>query len=103
MISNLAWSGAQPPGRWTRPASSLWVDAVRTPIGKAGGVLASERPDHLASVGAIALGHPLGYLGARLVTTLVYELEGRPGAQLGLATMCIGVGSGIALLLEKVD
>ena len=51
--------------------------------------------------GAIAIGHPLGCSGARLVTTLVHELGRRPGARLGLATMCIGVGQGIAALVGK--
>jgi len=51
--------------------------------------------------GAIALGHPLGCSGARLVGALVHELERRPGARLGLATMCIGVGQGIALAVER--
>jgi len=50
--------------------------------------------------GAIAIGHPLGCSGARLVTTLVHELNRRPHARLGLATMCIGVGQGIAALLK---
>jgi acetyl-CoA acetyltransferase family protein len=50
--------------------------------------------------GAIALGHPLGCSGARLVTTLVHELA-RRGARRGLATMCIGVGQGIALVVER--
>jgi acetyl-CoA acetyltransferase len=49
--------------------------------------------------GAIALGHPLGSSGARLVTTLVYEMR-RRGARYGLATMCIGVGMGMAMVLE---
>jgi 3-oxoadipyl-CoA thiolase len=49
--------------------------------------------------GAIALGHPLGSSGARLVTTLVYEMR-RRGARYGLATMCIGVGQGMAMVLE---
>jgi 3-oxoadipyl-CoA thiolase len=53
--------------------------------------------------GAIALGHPLGCSGARLVTTLVHELGRRPGARLGLATMCIGVGQGIAALIERTE
>jgi 3-oxoadipyl-CoA thiolase len=53
--------------------------------------------------GAIAIGHPLGCSGARLLTTLVHELERRPGARLGLVTMCIGVGQGIALVVEKAD
>jgi 3-oxoadipyl-CoA thiolase len=51
--------------------------------------------------GAIALGHPLGCSGARLLTTLVHELNRRDDAQLGLATMCIGVGQGIAMVVEK--
>ena len=51
--------------------------------------------------GAIALGHPLGMSGARLVTTAVHELRER-GSRRALATMCIGVGQGIALLLERV-
>ncbi|MCL6439283.1 MAG: thiolase family protein [Rubrobacteraceae bacterium] len=53
--------------------------------------------------GAIALGHPLGCSGARLLTTLVHEMRRREDATLGLATMCIGVGQGIAMVLEKVD
>ncbi len=51
--------------------------------------------------GAIAIGHPLGCSGARILTTLVHELHRRDGAELGLATMCIGVGQGIAMVVEK--
>ncbi len=51
--------------------------------------------------GAIALGHPLGCSGARILTTLLYELERRDG-RYGLATMCIGVGQGIATLIERL-
>jgi 3-oxoadipyl-CoA thiolase len=51
--------------------------------------------------GAIALGHPLGMSGARLAMTVTEELQ-RNGGRYGLATMCIGVGQGIALALEKV-
>jgi len=54
-----------------------------------------------ANGGAIALGHPLGCSGARLVTTMVHELQRRDDAELGLATMCIGVGQGIAMVVEK--
>jgi 3-oxoadipyl-CoA thiolase len=50
--------------------------------------------------GAIALGHPVGCSGARIVVTLVHEMK-RRGAKRGLATMCIGVGQGIASLLER--
>ncbi len=49
--------------------------------------------------GAIALGHPVGCSGARIVTTLVHEMK-RRGAATGLASMCIGVGQGIALVVE---
>ncbi len=52
--------------------------------------------------GAIALGHPLGMSGGRLVTTLVHELQ-RRGDRYGLATMCIGVGQGIATIVEHLD
>ncbi|CAJ0695436.1 Beta-ketoadipyl-CoA thiolase [Ralstonia mannitolilytica] len=51
--------------------------------------------------GAIALGHPLGMSGARLVTTAMYQLQ-RIGGRYALCTMCIGVGQGIALVIERV-
>jgi acetyl-CoA acetyltransferase family protein len=50
--------------------------------------------------GAIALGHPVGCSGARILTTLLHEMR-RRDARRGLATMCIGVGQGIALLVER--
>jgi acetyl-CoA acetyltransferase len=49
--------------------------------------------------GAIAIGHPIGASGARIITTLVHELRRRGGGW-GLATMCIGVGQGIAIVLD---
>jgi 3-oxoadipyl-CoA thiolase len=52
--------------------------------------------------GAIALGHPLGMSGGRLITMLVHELA-RTGGRYGLATMCIGVGQGIATVVERMD
>jgi acetyl-CoA acyltransferase len=62
-------------------------------------------PDDAAHVnpngGAIALGHPLGASGARLATTALWQLE-RTGGRRALATMCIGVGQGIALVIERV-
>ncbi len=62
-------------------------------------------PDDAAHVnpngGAIAIGHPLGMSGARLVTTAAYQLH-RQGGRYALCTMCIGVGQGIALILERV-
>jgi 3-oxoadipyl-CoA thiolase len=52
--------------------------------------------------GAIALGHPLGMSGSRLITMLAHELR-RTGGRYGLATMCIGVGQGIATVIERMD
>lgn len=52
--------------------------------------------------GAIALGHPLGCSGARITTTLLYEMQRRPKVKYGLATMCVGVGQGVAVIYEKV-
>lgn len=53
------------------------------------------------SGGAIALGHPIGASGARITTTLIHELQ-RQGGGYGLATMCIGVGQGIALVVQSI-
>jgi acetyl-CoA acetyltransferase len=50
--------------------------------------------------GAIALGHPLGASGAKILTTLVHELA-RRGGRYGLATMCVGVGQGVSLIVER--
>ncbi len=52
--------------------------------------------------GAIALGHPLGASGAKVLTTLVHALH-RRGGRYGLATMCIGVGQGIAMIVERIE
>ena len=61
-------------------------------------------PDDAAHVnpngGAIALGHPLGMSGARLITTALYQLH-RTGGRYALCTMCIGVGQGYATILER--
>lgn len=51
--------------------------------------------------GAIAIGHPLGCSGARITATLLHELKRRPRAKYGLATMCVGVGQGAAIIFEK--
>lgn len=51
--------------------------------------------------GAIALGHPLGCSGARITATLLHEMKRREGIRYGLATMCIGVGQGLAVVYEK--
>jgi acetyl-CoA acetyltransferase len=50
--------------------------------------------------GAIALGHPLGASGARIVVTLVHEMN-RRNAKRGLASLCVGVGQGLATVLER--
>jgi acetyl-CoA acyltransferase len=63
--------------------------------------LADDDPRVNPQGGAIALGHPLGMSGARLVTTAIYQLQ-RNQQKLALCTMCIGVGQGIAILLERV-
>ena len=82
------------------------VDLVELNEAFAAQVLACQRelgldPGRLnVNGGSIALGHPLGASGARLVTTLVHEM-GRSGARLGLATMCVGVGQGVATLIEQ--
>jgi acetyl-CoA C-acetyltransferase len=53
--------------------------------------------------GAIALGHPIGASGARILVTLVHELNKRSGAKYGLATLCIGGGQGVATVVEKIN
>jgi 3-oxoadipyl-CoA thiolase len=63
--------------------------------------LADDDPRINPNGGAIALGHPLGMSGARLLTTATYELH-RSGGHYALCTMCIGVGQGIAMIIERV-
>jgi acetyl-CoA acyltransferase len=63
--------------------------------------LSDEDPRVNPNGGAIALGHPLGMSGARLVTTAMYELA-RRGGRYALCTMCVGVGQGIALVIERI-
>jgi len=74
-------------------ADALIRDFARAPIGR--------YADALKEVRAIALGHPLGMSGARLAMTAVSALEVRGGKR-AVATMCIGVGQGIAALIERV-
>ena len=52
--------------------------------------------------GAIALGHPLGCSGARILTTLIHGMH-RRGDRLGLATLCVGVGQGVTTIVEAID
>lgn len=63
--------------------------------------LPDDAPQVNPNGGAIALGHPLGASGARLVTTAMYQLH-RTGGRYALCTMCIGVGQGIAIIIERV-
>jgi acetyl-CoA acetyltransferase len=63
--------------------------------------LPEDAPHVNPNGGAIALGHPLGASGARLVTTAMYQLH-RTGGRYALCTMCIGVGQGIAMVIERV-
>ncbi len=82
------------------------LDLVELNEAFASQVLASIRelgiPEDKLNVngGAIAIGHPLGCSGARLAGTLAWELR-RQGKQYGLATMCIGVGQGLAMVIEN--
>lgn len=63
--------------------------------------VADDAPQVNPNGGAIALGHPLGMSGARLVLTALHQLE-KGGGRRGLATMCVGVGQGLALAIERV-
>jgi 3-oxoadipyl-CoA thiolase len=63
--------------------------------------IADDDPRVNPNGGAIALGHPLGASGARLVTTAMYQLH-RSGGRYALCTMCIGVGQGIAMIIERI-
>jgi acetyl-CoA C-acetyltransferase len=83
------------------------VDLVELNEAFAAQVIACDRELHFdpsrlnVNGGAIALGHPIGCTGVRITTTLLYELQKR-GARLGLATLCVSGGMGIALLVERV-
>lgn len=120
-ILGMATAGVPPRimGIGPAPASKKLMDRLGFAIGKFDLVELNEAfasqglavlrqlglPDNAAHVnpngGAIALGHPLGMSGARIVMTAVEELS-RNGGRLALCTMCIGVGQGIALALERV-
>ena len=63
--------------------------------------IADDDPRVNPNGGAIALGHPLGMTGARITGTVALELA-RTGGRYGLATMCVGVGQGAAVLIERV-
>ena len=88
-------------------AAAIWSGETLRPVTFAPQALACLRRLRLDPEivnndgGAIALGHPLGSSGSRLVVTLLRRMEAE-GVERGLATMCIGVGQGAALLVEKV-
>ena len=63
--------------------------------------IADDSANVNANGGAIALGHPLGMSGARIVLTAVHQLQ-KTGAKRALATMCVGVGIGVSLAVERV-
>lgn len=67
-----------------------------------GKVLGLDREKLNVNGGAIALGHPIGASGARILVTLVHELQKREGVKYGLATLCIGGGQGVATVVEKI-
>jgi 3-oxoadipyl-CoA thiolase len=120
-VAGMATAGVAPRimGIGPAPASRKLLERLEVPLGDIDVIELNEAfasqslavlrmlglPDDAANVnpngGAIALGHPLGMSGARLVTTATYELERRDG-RYALCTMCIGVGQGIAMLLERV-
>ena len=83
------------------------IDLIELNEAFAAQVLACDRELHFdgerlnVNGGAIALGHPIGCTGARIMTTLLHELERREG-RLGLATLCISGGLGMAALVERV-
>ena len=96
-----------PRPRRRRPHASTQIDLIELNEAFASQVLASARELGIdeeklnVNGGAIALGHPLGCSGARLATTLVRELR-RRGGKYGIATMCVGVGQGLATVFEAV-
>jgi acetyl-CoA C-acetyltransferase len=90
-----------------RQLSLAEIDLIELNEAFAAQVLACDRELHFdhdrlnVNGGAIALGHPIGCTGARIMTTLIHELERRHG-RLGLATLCISGGMGMAVLIERV-
>ena len=78
----------------------MWISSV-APVPMAWmKVIGADHERLTVNGGAIALGHPLGMSGARLITTAAHQLR-RSGGRYALCTMCIGVGQGIATVLEK--
>lgn len=84
---------------FTHDSEVPWMLPGVAPTGRA--IVDAEDERLNPNGGAIAIGHPLGCGGARLLTTLIHELGRRDGAEIGLATMCIGVGQGIAMVIDR--
>jgi len=88
------------------PATNKLLERLDMALGDFGAIELNGLPDDADHVnpngGAIAIGHPLGMTGARLVGTVAREMD-RRDERYGLATMCIGVGQGIAMALERVE
>ena len=78
----------------------FWIPAARVGARRAFEELGLDRDKCNVNGGAIALGHPLGATGTRLLLTLVREME-ESGKALGCASACIGGGQGIAMILER--
>jgi len=120
-ILGMASAGVAPRimGMGPAPASKKLLERLKLPVSKMDVVelneafaaqaipvlrelgLPEDAPHVNPNGGAIALGHPLGASGARLVTTALYQLE-RTGGRYALCTMCIGVGQGSAVVIERV-
>ena len=98
-IGSLQGALAEVPG--TRLGSLIVADAVRR-AGINTRELGLDRSKVNVNGGAVALGHPIGATGARILTTLLHALEVRDG-RLGVASVCIGGGEALALLVERVS
>jgi acetyl-CoA acetyltransferase len=96
LLARLGWTMAQLDAIELNEAFAAQGLAVTRQLG-----LADDDPRVNPNGGAIAIGHPLGASGARLALTALRQLEATNGKR-ALATMCIGVGQGIALALERV-
>ena len=72
------------------------------PVTRATETLETQAGHMRVNGGAIAIGHPLGCSGARITATLLHEMKRRPEVKYGIATMCIGVGQGLAVIYERV-
>src|SRR2546427_494464 len=84
-----------------RPETTMETLDQLPPSFKKDGIVTAENASGIVNGGAIALGHPLGASGTRLVITILNELR-RNGLQYGLATACIGGGQGIAMIVEAM-